>query len=284
MKPLIIKKIAVTLLAGVMLVAPLTAQASVLKVGSRGNDVKVVQKSLKSMGYFTYSDITGYYGKITANAVKKFQKENGLYADGIIGKNTQRVLSQLNTEDKKKAVLSSTVSNNRVESNKTTNSSKLTYANLDWFKNVIGIWKRGVNATVTDVDTGLSFEVKRTYGTNHADVEPLTKEDSAIIKKIWGGFTWERRAVVVEVGNYVLPGSMTSMAHAGLDNKRAGITVNNRSAGYGRGTNLDAVKNNGANGVMDIHFKNSRTHSTNVKQQVHQNMIAKAYKHMNNTK
>lgn len=277
MRPNRIKRIIATVLASTLLITPVTAQASVLKVGSRGSEVKTVQSTLRSMGFYTYKDITGYYGKITQLAVKKFQKKNGLVADGIVGKNTRYAIAKLNTNKK---VLSSTVVNktNDTKAVTTLAKSSLIYANLDWFSEVINIWDRGVNATVTDVDTGLSFNVKRTYGTNHADVEPLTKTDTATIKKIWGGLTWERRAVIVKVGNYVLPGSMTSMAHAGLDSKKANITVSNRSAGYGTGTNLDAVKNNGVNGVMDIHFKNSRTHSTNVKQQVHQNMIAKAYK------
>lgn len=275
-----IKKVIATVLAGVFLMIPITVQASVLKVGSKGSEVKTVQSTLKSMGYYTYNDITGYYGKITRQAVVKFQKQNNLVADGIVGKNTKRIMANLNTDKK---VLSSAVVNKKNNSKVTTTSTKKSpiYANLDWFSEVINIWDRGVNATVTDVDTGLSFKVKRTYGTNHADVEPLTKSDTAMIKKIWGGLTWERRAVSVSVGNYVLPGSMTSMAHAGVDSKKANITVNNRSDGYGRGTNLDAVKNNGISGVMDIHFKNSRTHSTNVKQQIHQNMIAKAFNVIN---
>jgi hypothetical protein len=129
---------------------------------------------------------------------------------------------------------------------------------------------------VTDVLTGRSFEVKRTYGSNHADVEPLTKGDTEIIKDIWGGFTWERRAVVVQIGKYTMAASMTAMPHAGIDSKPAGIYVSNRSEGYGRGINLDKVKNNGCSGVMDIHFKNSRTHTTNTKQKSQQDMVKKA--------
>ena len=275
------KKIMVILSAGILMLTPVSAEASLLKIGSRGNDVKAIQSTLKTMGYFKYDKVTGYYGSITANAVKSFQRANKLAVDGIVGKNTKKAIANYNKKDK--AVLSSQVINTST-SNTSAKKNKLTYANLDWFNSVITLWKRGENAKVTDVDTGLSFQVKRTYGTNHADVEPLTKEDTAIIKKIWGGFTWERRAVTVQVGNYVLPGSMTSMAHAGVDSKPANITVNNRSNGYGRGTNLDSVKKNGANGVMDIHFKNSRTHSTNVKQAVHQNMINKAFSHMKASK
>ncbi len=147
---------------------------------------------------------------------------------------------------------------------------------LDWFDEVQYIFAREVDAYITDIDTGKSFWVKRTFGTNHADIEPLTKEDSDIIKDIWNGWSWERRAVVVQVGEDILAGAMSAMPHAGLDSAPAVNYVSGRSAGYGYGQNLDAVKNNGADGVMDLHFKNSRTHTSNRRQSSMQNMVSKA--------
>ena len=138
------------------------------------------------------------------------------------------------------------------------------------------ILERGTDAYITDVDTGKSFWVRRTFGTNHADIEPLTKEDSDIIKDIWNGWSWDRRAVVVQVGDDILAGAMSAMPHAGLDSAPAVNYVSGRSAGYGYGQNLDAIKNNGADGVMDLHFKSSRTHSTNRVQSSMQNMVDKA--------
>lgn len=274
MKASYIRKALITCLIGTMILSPINTSASLLKIGTKNKEVKTVQIALKQMGYFTYADITGYYGKITAKAVKKLQKDNGLAVDGIIGNDTRKAIKKLSNKDS--GILSSKITK--------TSKDKITYVNLDWFKEVIYIWDRGMNATVTDVDTGKSFEVKRTYGTNHADVEPLTKADTKKIKEIWGGFTWERRAVVVEVGNYAFPGSMTSVAHAGVDSLPADNIVSKRSDNYGRGYNLDKIKNNGASGVMDIHFKNSRTHSSNVVQKVHQDMIKKAYSYMRNNK
>ncbi len=147
---------------------------------------------------------------------------------------------------------------------------------LDWFEEVQYILERGTDAYITDVDTGKSFWVRRTFGTNHADIEPLTKEDSDIIKDIWNGWSWDRRAVVVQVGDDILAGAMSAMPHAGLDSAPAVNYVSGRSAGYGYGQNLDAIKNNGADGVMDLHFKSSRTHSTNRVQSSMQNMVDKA--------
>ena len=53
----------------------------ILKKGSRGSDVKVLQKALH-----LYED--GIFGSLTEEAVKEFQKANGLVADGIVGERT----------------------------------------------------------------------------------------------------------------------------------------------------------------------------------------------------
>ena len=60
--------------------------------GDRGADVETLQVRLKQLGYYTYSEITGYFGTITKSALKEFQRQNGLAADGIAGKNTRAVL------------------------------------------------------------------------------------------------------------------------------------------------------------------------------------------------
>jgi len=279
MKKSILAKCGAYLAAAILTVSPVDASAAtLLKVGAKGSMVKEIQTELKNLGFFTYSKATGYFGKITMDAVKRFQKANGLYADGIVGNKTYAALkANINKSDDKSEIASNEIS---VLSASTmaeeSDGSNKKIGSFDWFSTVKKVWARGENAVVTDVQTGLSFNVKRTYGTNHADVEPLTKEDTKIIKKIWGGFSWERRAVIVETDDYILAGSMTAMPHAGVDSAAANKYVKGRSDGYGYGVNLDAVKNNGCSGVMDIHFKNSRTHSTNVVQKVHQDMVKKA--------
>lgn len=147
---------------------------------------------------------------------------------------------------------------------------------LDWWTQANKVFARGTTAKVIDVRTGKSFYIKRTYGGNHADCEALTKEDTEMIKEIWGGFSWSRRPILVEVNGRYLAASMSGMPHAGLDGKPANITVSGRSEGYGRGVNLDTVKGNGMNGHFDVHFKNSRTHGTNRVDPAHQKAIKEA--------
>ena len=54
------------------------------KIGSRGQEVTNIQTRLKNWGYYSWS-VDGIYGWRTANAVKEFQRKNGLTADGIAG-------------------------------------------------------------------------------------------------------------------------------------------------------------------------------------------------------
>lgn len=57
------------------------------KYGSRGDEVRQIQTKLKRWHYY-FGNIDGIYGSQTMEAVKYFQRKNGLKVDGIAGKNT----------------------------------------------------------------------------------------------------------------------------------------------------------------------------------------------------
>ena len=61
------------------------------KYGSRGSEVTQIQTKLKRWGYYT-GNIDGIYGTQTVNAVKYFQRKNGLTVDGIAGPATLRAM------------------------------------------------------------------------------------------------------------------------------------------------------------------------------------------------
>lgn len=65
-------------------------QMSTIRYGNRGNVVKFLQCYLNLYGNTLTVD--GIFGSGTQNAVKKFQQDNGLAVDGIVGKNTWRTL------------------------------------------------------------------------------------------------------------------------------------------------------------------------------------------------
>lgn len=69
-----------------------TAQAEiVLTIGSTGTDVVKVQERLIKWGYLS-GRADGIYGQATMEAVKKFQKANGLTTDGKVGCTTAAVI------------------------------------------------------------------------------------------------------------------------------------------------------------------------------------------------
>lgn len=86
----LIRQTAVTLFLNLLVLAALSflypspAAEALSKNGSTGAEVKAIQETLKDRGLYSGS-IDGIYGAGTQAAVKKFQKQQGLTADGIAG-------------------------------------------------------------------------------------------------------------------------------------------------------------------------------------------------------
>ena len=126
---------------------------------------------------------------------------------------------------------------------------------LDWWTQAQYVFPIGAIAKVIDFDTGKSFYIKRSFGASHADNEPLTAQDAKAMYEIWGNkWSWEPRAVIVEVNGRRIAASATNMPHSietiGAENK--------------------------FDGHFDIHFLNSRTHAADKINPLHQAMVKKA--------
>lgn len=61
------------------------------EVGDQGEDVAAIQAQLNNLG-FNVGTADGDFGSLTASAVKAFQRERGLEADGVVGAQTYRAL------------------------------------------------------------------------------------------------------------------------------------------------------------------------------------------------
>lgn len=85
----------ITILIFSLLVFGVSAAPYKLKNGSVGDDVAELQTELIILGYLNNKSVLGYYGSSTQNAVLKFQKDNKLKADGIVGQNTKDTISSL---------------------------------------------------------------------------------------------------------------------------------------------------------------------------------------------
>ena len=84
------------------------------KYGSRGEEVRTIQTKLKRWGYYN-GNVDGIYGSQTMEAVKRFQRKNGLTVDGIAGTKTLQAIG----------IYSSSGNSSSSNSSSSTNSSDL---------------------------------------------------------------------------------------------------------------------------------------------------------------
>ena len=211
--------------------------------GDSGSAVKKVQQRLKKLGYYSGS-IDGDYGNGTKTAVKNFQKRNGLNANGKVNSKT---LAKLNSSSAKKATASDAAGGD---------SGSGSTERLNWFNGGDRKIPKGATFKVKDIKTGKVFTVKRWSGANHIDAEPASASDTAIMKKIYGHWSWKRRPVLVKYNGHVYAGSMNGIPHG-----------------------TQTISGNNFDGHFCIHFYGSKTHGSKKVDAMHQNCVAEAMKH-----
>lgn len=105
-----------------------------------------------------------------------------------------------------------------------------------------------------DVRTGARLRVRRYGGYLHADVEPATTRDTAVLEALYGGsWSWRRRPVVAILGGRRVAASINGMPH-------------------GQGM----VRDNAFEGHFCLHFLESRIHRTGRADPSHQLMVWEA--------
>ena len=122
---------------------------------------------------------------------------------------------------------------------------------VEWFNGGNKLVKRGGYAYIYDIDTGLTLRIKRKGGTNHMDVEPASKKDTATLKKIAGGtFSWKSHAVVLIKGGRYIAAAINTQPHGDY-----------------------TIKDNDFPGQFCLHMVGSRTHETDRVNPEHQKSI-----------
>lgn len=111
---------------------------AILRKGASGGEVKELQRRLKMWGYYSGS-VDGIYGTKTVEAVKYFQRKNGLTVDGVAGKAT---FAALGMNDSVNALNGSTSS-----SGSSTSGSKYTSSDLYLLAKCIYAEARGESYT-----------------------------------------------------------------------------------------------------------------------------------------
>ncbi len=67
-------------------------EGQLFRLGDKGDAIKEIQKKLTAAGYYHF-DKDGIFGSRTNEAIKSYQKDNGLLIDGIVGEHTYKHLS-----------------------------------------------------------------------------------------------------------------------------------------------------------------------------------------------
>ncbi|NLY30321.1 MAG: LysM peptidoglycan-binding domain-containing protein [Firmicutes bacterium] len=257
----------------------------VLRLNMRGAAVMFLQNCLVELGYLA-QPADGIFGPATRQGVMAFQKAKGLTVDGIVGRATWQALEELLTAGSSTYVVKAgdtlwavarqhniavadllrvnALSNpNRITPGQVLRIPKRTVVGeggaapvislLPWDK-VNRLFPREGIAEVIDLESGLRFKVKRLFGTNHADVEPLTAADTEIMKEAVGGsWSWARRSVAVKCNGLYIVASMNGMPHGS-----------------------SSIGNNNFPGHFCIHFYDSRLHSGDRLDPEHQRAVMQA--------
>lgn len=147
------------------------------------------------------------------------------------------------------------VSNQRVKESAPSVDPRDYVVAMDWFNGGSSVLKKNEYGTIYDIESGLFIRVKRMGGSNHADIEPATKEDTL---KLWqaldGKASWDSRPVILIAGGKYVACAINGVPH-------------------GDQTILD----NGFEGQICLHMVNSKTHGSDKVNEEHQKAIVAAY-------
>lgn len=210
-------------------------------IGSTGSTVTYIQTALTALEYYD-RQITGHYGRYTKDAVRAFQRDNNLTADGVCGAATLAAIQKAYSG-----------------SSSATTTYNATVYKLDWSymksnATALGI-ARGASIKLTDLTTGKSLNVHVQSTGNHIDAEPLTSADTTTLCEIYGvstpnAISYKRRPMMITTSAGQFLCSIYGQPHGAQD-----------------------ITNNGYEGQFCLHFVNSKTHGTNRVDGDHQNAI-----------
>lgn len=228
-----------------------TDTKSSYRLNDTGSMVTYIQQALQYLEYYK-NEVTGHFGAQTEAAVKRFQRDEGIAADGVVGPDTLARLRALYSG----------------ESSAQTEYKDVAY-NINWFTykesvfNKLGLKRgNGKNGEIklTDLKTGRSFNIYVQSTGNHADVEPATAKDTTTMCEIFGvsdpnNISYVRRPAVLTVGGYQFACAIYGQPHGSQD-----ITSNNFP------------------GQFCLHFLHSKTHGTNQEYSLNVNAVSDAVK------
>ncbi len=195
-------------------------------LSSKPMTVNEMQRDLSALGFYTGKE-DGKVGTWTLAALKSFQRAYDIEVDGKLGQQTIQTI---------RAALSIGGNGRSAARVRTSHGVILS----EWFNYMRAHFPKYVSLKCVDVATGESFHLRAFSCGNHADVEPPTKADTEIIKRINGGkWAWTPRAIWVYIEGQPYAAAINVMPHG-----------------------PDTLPDNGMSGQICMHFLHSRQHNT----------------------
>jgi peptidoglycan hydrolase-like protein with peptidoglycan-binding domain len=219
-----------------------------MEVNSVGENVIRLQMRLRQLGYFNYR-ATGMYYSMTQKGVKQFQENNELSADGQAGEATY---TEMFTVD---AVRKSLPPSVLYEVGLSDSLDTHIHGELSSWAEIDPLFTMGMTVTITDYNTGKTFEMTRSGGVNHADVESKDSDSYKTFKECFGGEdNWsEKRAVLVTINGVQYAASL-----------------------FGHPSGEDTISDNGMAGHTQLYFNGSTSDIFGFTDRYHQDKVLTA--------
>ena len=223
-----------------------------IRRGDSGPAVAEIRSILVGLDFLeTASDV---FDDEMDSAVRAFQRDNNLTADGVCG-----------------AVTLAAIQKAYSGSSSATTTYNATVYKLDWSymksnATALGI-ARGASIKLTDLTTGKSLNVHVQSTGNHIDVEPLTAADTTTLCEIYGVSS---------------PNSISYKRRPMLLTTSKGVQV--VCSIYGQPHGAEDIDNNNYDGQFCLHLLDSKTHSSSNVDTDHQAAINSAESIVKNIK
>ncbi len=157
--------------------------------GQRGRHVLQTQQALMDQGLLSKA-ADGVFDEQTSQALSAFQAALGLKQSGAADRETLRLLFTPPPPE--------------------IGDTLRPY----WYGGGSDMVPIGAEFIIRDVRTGIQFSCVRIMGVSHLDAEPLTPEDTALMKAAYGGvWAWGRRPILLNYQGQIIAASMNGKPH-----------------------------------------------------------------------
>ncbi|OQB23303.1 MAG: hypothetical protein BWY11_01907 [Firmicutes bacterium ADurb.Bin182] len=178
---------------------------------STGEMVVRIQLRLRELGYFNFKP-TGNFANMTQKSTIKFQRLQqdssgaAIMADGTVGEQTKSILFSMVA---KRAPIDASIPFGKPLQGTPEKTGKL----VPW-NEVKSMLQINSDYTITDFNTGKSWNMAFTGGENHAEMECKNALDAAEYKKAFGNeYNYSKRPVLVEINGTHIAASLQGFPH-----------------------------------------------------------------------